>query len=108
MEWQIIFNILIPVLGGLCMIIYTNMNSKIKDLKADMEKNLDSKCTDLTVRYHELKSDHDKLTAHVFDLSSHLPTNYVSKEELRHMIDKLFEKLDRISEKLDSKQDKKD
>ena len=106
MEWQLIFNILIPILGVLCMVIYTNMDNKVKDLKIDMEKQIEAKTAELSNRYHDLKASHEKLTSHMFELSSHLPTNYVSKDELRHMIDKLFEKLDRISEQLASKQDR--
>jgi predicted nucleic acid-binding Zn-ribbon protein len=61
---------------------------------------------DMEAKHKEVRDEVKKVEAQVFALNSHLPANYVTKEELRHLIDKLFDKLDKISDKLDDKQDK--
>ena len=41
-------------------------------------------------------------------LTAHIPASYVTKEELRYLIDRLFEKMDLQDSKLDSLRDKLD
>ena len=81
---QIIFNILISIIGVGCAFVLNRIFKRLDDLQnTDIETN--RKLTDLSVK---------------------LPTEYTHKDDFQHFVDAIFKKLDRIEYKIDQKVDK--
>ena len=91
MDYQVIFNIGITVIGTLAGWLFKVAYDHIKDLQEELN-DLDDKHDD----------DHRLMTDKLNDLALSLPEKYVNKSDFDNLVKVVHHRFDRLEEKLDS------
>jgi len=91
MDYQVIFNIALGVIGTVAGWFFKLVHDKIKEIEGeinDIEEN------------HE--DDHREVVQRINDLALSLPDKYVNKNDFENLVKVVHHRFDRIEEKLDS------
>lgn len=91
MDYQVVFNIALGVIGTVAGWLFKLVHGKIKDLETeinDLEEN------------HE--DDHREVVQRINDLALSLPDKYVNKNDFDNLVKTMHHRFDKIEEKLDA------
>ena len=91
MDYQVIFNIGITVIGTLAGWLFKVAYDHIKDLQEELN--------DLEDKHDD---DHRLMTDKLNDLALSLPEKYVNKSDFDNLVKVVHHRFDRLEEKLDS------
>ncbi len=91
MDYQVIFNIRITVIGTLAGWFFKVAYDHIKDLQEELN--------DLEDKHDD---DHRLMTDKLNDLALSLPEKYVNKSDFDNLVKVVHHRFDRLEEKLDS------
>jgi len=91
MDYQVIFNIGITVIGTLAGWLFKVAYDHIKDLQEEVN--------DLEDKHDD---DHRLMTDKLNDLALSLPEKYVNKSDFDNLVKVVHHRFDRLEEKLDS------
>jgi hypothetical protein len=91
MDYQVIFNIALGLIGTLGGWFFKSVYDQIRDLEAEIEDVSD---------HHE--KDHREVVQKINDLALSLPEKYVSKGDYDSLVKVMHHRFDKLEEKIDS------
>ena len=91
MDYQLIFNIALGVIGTIGGWFFKAVYDQIRDLEDDLE--------DLQSEHEE---DHREVVQRINDLALSLPDKYVNKNDFENLAKVMHHRFDKLEEKIDS------